>query len=266
VISISQRFFIPAASFANIDLMNKNSVMFIVLGVVAGFIGGFVFANKLNGSEMYAPKPHVNQQMPANSNPTGTAANDTLTEEELRTKIAEADRNPDNFAFQKSLGISLYRYAAMKQSVSLLTESIRILTRAGTLDAKDFDVFVALGNAHFDIGFFRKDLASFNTARTVYAKALAIKPGDADVSTDVGISYYVQEPPDYDKTIAELQKVIAANPKHDRAMQFLVQAYAKQGKVADAEKALAKIIEINPTNPAITELRSEIASAKSGSK
>ena len=240
--------------------------MFIVLGVVAGFIGGFVIANKLNGSEMYAPKAQGCQQMPANSDPTGTAANDTLTEEELRTKIAEADRNPDNFAFQKSLGISLYRYAAMKQSVSLLTESIRILTRAGTLDAKDFDVFVALGNAHFDIGFFRKDLASFNTARTVYAKALAIKPGDADVSTDVGISYYVQEPPDYDKTIAELQKVIAANPKHDRAMQFLVQAYAKQGKVADAEKALAKIIEINPTNPAITELRSEIAAAKSGSK
>ena len=103
-------------------------------------------------------------------------------------------------------------------------------------------------------------------ARTVYAKALVIKPGDADVSTDLGISYFVQEPPDYDKTIAELQKVVAANPKHDRSMQFIVQAYAKQGKVDDAEKALAKIIEINPANPAITELRSEIAAAKSGSK
>lgn len=266
MISISQRFFIPTASFANIDLMNKNSIMFIVLGVVAGFVAGFVFANKLNGSELNALKSQSGQQMTANSNSASAPANDTLTEEELRTKIAEADRNADNFAFQKSLGISLYRYAAMKQSISLLNESIRILTRATTLDAKDFDVFVALGNAHFDLGFFKKDLASFTTARTVYAKALAIKPGDADVSTDVGISYYVQEPPDYDKALAELQKVIAANPKHDRAMQFVVQAYAKQGKVDDAEKMLAKIIEINPTNPAITELRSEIAAGKSGAK
>ncbi len=240
--------------------------MFIVLGVVAGFVAGFVFANKLNGSEMYAPKSQATQQMPANSPPAGAPANDTLTEEELRSKIAEADRNADNFAFQKSLGVSLYRYAAMKQSVSLLNESIRILTRASTLDAKDFDVLVALGNAHFDIGFFKKDLTSFQTARTTYAKALAIKPTDADVSTDVGISYFVQEPPDYEKAAAELQKVIAANPKQDRAMQFLVQAYAKQGKTDDAEKMLAKIIEINPTNPAIADLRSEIAAGKSGAK
>lgn len=240
--------------------------MFIVLGVVAGFVGGFVFANKLNGSEMAALKSQAGQQQSANSNQAADPASDALTEEELRAKIAEADRNADNFAFQKSLGVSLYRYAAMKQSVSLLTESIRILTRASTLDAKDFDVLVALGNAHFDIGFFRKDLASFTTARSVYAKALAIKPGDADVSTDVGISYFVQEPPDYDKTIAELQKVITANPKHDRAMQFLVQAYARQGKVDDAEKMLAKIIEINPANPAIAELRTDIAAGKSGAK
>ena len=32
--------------------MNKNAVMFIVLGVVVGFVSGFMVANKLNRTEM----------------------------------------------------------------------------------------------------------------------------------------------------------------------------------------------------------------------
>jgi Flp pilus assembly protein TadD len=102
----------------------------------------------------------------------------------------------------------------------------------------------------------------FEKARSTYKKALDVKPGDADVSTDLGISYFVQDPPDYDRAASELQKVISANPKHDRAIQFLVQTYTKQGKVAEAEKTLTKLIDLNPSNPAITDLRTAISNAK----
>ncbi|MFM9904337.1 MAG: tetratricopeptide repeat protein [Pyrinomonadaceae bacterium] len=245
--------------------MNKNTAFFVILAVIAGFIAGFIVANKLNGSEMATLKAQAGQPKPTNANsaasqdPTDT----TLTAEELKAKIEEADKNPTNLSYQKNLGVSLYRYAAMKQDAALLDESIRILTRANSLDAKDFDVLVALGNAHFDVGFFKKSASSFQTARDIYAKALAVKPGDADVQTDLGISYFVQEPPMYEKAVLELQQVLIANPKHDRAMQFLVQTYIKQGKISDAEKTLAKIIEINPSNPAIADLRSLISAAKS---
>ncbi len=247
--------------------MNKNSVLFIILGVLAGFIAGFIVANKLNGSEMAALKSQAAQPKAANANQSSQSPDDqTLSSDELKAKIAEADKNPTNLSYQKNLGISLYRYASMKQDADLLNEAIRILTRANSIDAKDFDVLVALGNAHFDFGFFKKDLASFDKARDLYGKALEVKPGDADVRTDLGISYFVQEPPAYDKAIAELQQVLAANPKQDRAMQFLVQTYAKQGKIPDAEKALAKIVELNSSNPAITDLRLLISNAKSGVK
>ena len=244
--------------------MNSSSIAFIFLALIAGFAGGFLLANKLNGSEMASLRAKAGQQNIENSNQSQNPSDTTLSNEELKAKIVEADKNPTNFTYQKNLGVSLYRYASMKQDNDLLAESIRILTRANSLDAKDFDVLVALGNAHFDVGFFKKDTASFQMARELYTKALELKPGDADVRTDFGLTYFLQEPPAYDKAATELQKVLAANPKHDRATQFLVQTYVKQGKLTEAEKMLAKIIETNPTNPAITDLRSQISAAQKG--
>ncbi len=244
--------------------MNGSSIPFIILALIAGFAGGFLLANKLNSSEIASLRAQSSQPPAANtsqSQPNGDAA---LTPGELKTKIAEADKNPTNFAYQKSLGVSLYRYASMKQDNDLLAESIRILTRASSLDPKDFDVLVALGNAYFDVAFFKKDAAGFQTARDTYTKALAIRPDDADVRTDLGISYYVQEPAAYDRAATELQAVLAANPKHDRALQFLVQTYTKQGKIPEAERSLAKLKEISPNDPVITELTSQIAAAKGG--
>lgn len=246
--------------------MHRNTVGFIIVAAIAGFIAGFLLANNINRSAITTSGTQIEQKKSVNSNQSQNTDEPSLSAEELRSKIAEADKNPANFAYQKNLGISLYRYASMKSDPDLLTESIRILTRANSIDAKDFDVIVALGNAHFDLGFFKKDLASFQMARDLYGKALDVKPGDADVRTDLGISYFVQEPPDFDKAVATLMQVLSSNPKHDRAMQFLVQTYVKQGKIPDAEKALAKIIELNPSNPAITDMRLLISNAKSGTK
>lgn len=246
--------------------MHRNTVGFIIVAAIAGFIAGFLLANNINRSAITTSGTQIEQKKSVNSNQSQNTDEPSLSAEELRSKIAEADKNPANFAYQKNLGISLYRYASMKSDPDLLTESIRILTRANSIDAKDFDVIVALGNAHFDLGFFKKDLASFQMARDLYGKALDVKPGDADVRTDLGISYFVQEPPDFDKAVATLTQVLSSNPKHDRAMQFLVQTYVKQGKIPDAEKALAKIIELNPSNPAITDMRLLISNAKSGTK
>lgn len=246
--------------------MNSSSIAFIALALIAGFAGGFLLANKLNSSEIASLRAQAGQQPSANSNKAQDSNDSTISSEELKAKITEADKNPTNLTYQKSLGISLYRYASMKQDNDLLAEAIRILTRANGIDGKDFDILVALGNAHFDVAFFKKDAAEFQIARDLYIKALDQKPGDADVRTDFGLTYFLQEPPAYDKAVTELQQVIAANPKHDRAMQFLVQTYVKQGKIAEAEKLLSKIIELNPTNPTITDLRSQISEAKSGVK
>jgi tetratricopeptide (TPR) repeat protein len=242
--------------------MNQTTVLVGIAALLAGFIGGFLLANRLNGAEIAALRAQGGRAIQANSN---QSANDnTLSPEEIRAKIEEADRNASNFAFQKDLGIGLYRYATMKQDISLFSDAVRLLERANSLNDKDFDVLVALGNGHFDIGFAKKDLKSFEKAREVYARALAIKPDDADVQADMGISYFVQEPPDLANAASQLQKVADKFPTHSRSMQFLVEVYVRQNKLAEAEKMLARVREIDPSNPAVGQLDSLLARAKSG--
>ena len=240
--------------------MHKNTIAYVIVAALFGFIGGFWLANSINRSAVSSLSSPGNSTNSAGTNSAAATAEPDLSDDELNSKIAEADKNPANFAYQRDLGISLYRYAAMKQDDKLLGEAVRILNRANSLNAKDFDVLVALGNAHFDIGFAKKDAASFQTAREVYSKALEIKPDDADVTTDRGLTYFLQNPPAYDKAATELQKVADANPKHERSLQFLVQTYVKQNKTAEAEKAFAKLKSINPNNSAIQELNALIAS------
>lgn len=239
--------------------MHKNTLAFVIAAAIGGFVGGFWLANSINRSA--GTTMPSNTAAGTNSGAVTASPETELTDAEIKAKIAEADQSPGNLSFQRDLGISLYRYAAMKQNPDLLADAVRILERADSLKKDDFDILVALGNAHFDIGFFKKYVASFQKARDIYTKALAIRPGEPDVSTDLGISYYVQEPADLDKAAAELERVSKSNPKHERSLQFLVQVYAKQKKVAQAEAAFAKLKAINPSSSALSELSTMISSA-----
>ncbi len=246
--------------------MNKNTVLFVIIAALGGFIGGFFLANSINRSALSEIRPENQKPGNSSSNNKPATGNPELTSEEIKAKIAEADKNPGNFEFQKDLGTGLYQYAVINKDNSLLADSARILERARSLNPKDFDVLVALGNARFDIGFAENDLASFQTARDIYTKALEVKPGDANVMTDYGISYFVQEPPAYDKAAAALQKVLDADPKQPRALQFMIRTLSKQNRFDEAEKALAKLSAIDPANEAVAELRSQIAKDKGGLK
>lgn len=244
--------------------MDKNTILYVIIALLTGFIGGFLIANSINRSEINSLRAQAGRQTSQTAQPQSNTQEQTLSDAELKAKIAEADKSPSNFAFQKDLGIALYRYAAMKQDVSILAEAQRILERANSLNGRDFDVAVALGNSYFDIAFDKKDGAGFQKAREIYENALQIKPDDADVQTDIGISYYWQPSPDYNKAVAVLEKVSTANPTHTRSMQYLARSYIKLGKFTEAEKAVGKIKSINPNQEGLAELNAELTSAKSG--
>jgi tetratricopeptide (TPR) repeat protein len=241
--------------------MSKQSVLVAVAASLVGFIVGFMVANSLNRSELAA------RTLPQQAAPTEPAAAPpgapaTLTPDEIKSRIKAADDNPTDFAFQKSLGISLYRYASLKQDASLLPDTIRIMQRALDLDPADRDLQIGLGNAHFDVGYFNKDNASFERARGFYNKALERVSTDADVRTDLALTYYLQEPPDLDRAVTEFEKGLASNPKHERSLQFLVQTHVSRSDTAKAQDALERLKSANPASPAIPELSNMIATGK----
>ena len=240
--------------------MTKQTVLIAIAACLAGFIGGFMFANSLNRSELAAKTLQVQQpaQAPAGDAPAGPPV---LTADEIKSKLEAADKNPSDLAFQKSLGLSLYRYASVRQDANLLPETIRIMQRALDLDPADRDLQIGLGNAHFDVGYFKKDTASFERARGFYNKALERVPADVGVRTDLALTYFLQEPPDLDKAVEEFETALKSDPKHERSLQFLVQTHAKRNDTARANETLERLKAANPSSPAIPELADIIAGA-----
>jgi len=261
--SQGRRFSLFKVIFVKIFLMKTKVLLLSITAVILSFVGGFLLANALNRTELNSLRAEnerlKNTQTASNQN----ESENTLTDEEIRQKIAEADRNPNNFAFQKGLGLGLYRYAAVKQDTNLLEEVAPLLKRAGELNPEDYDVIVALGNLYFDVGFYKKSNEDFQKAREFYQKALEQKPNDTDVRTDLGLTFFLMSPPETDKAIAEFQKSLQTNRKHEKTLQVLTQALLSQNKTIEAEKYLDLLREVNQNNETLSELTTRIAESKS---
>lgn len=236
--------------------MDKKIIWLSVLAVIISFIGGFLLANAFNRSEINQLRAENGRLKAARSNTNSEA---DLTADEIRQRIAEADENAQNFSFQKNLGLALYRYGAIKQDVKLLSDTAILLERAHGLNPKDYEVIVGLGNLYFDIGYVNKNNEKFLLAREFYEKALQQRPSDADVRTDKALTYFLENPPQNEKAIAEFQKSLEANPQHEKTLQFLIQAYLKTGKNQEAENYFAKLKQINPSSPSLEDIRRQIS-------
>ena len=246
--------------------MNGKVFGLSIVAVIVSFIGGFLLANALNRSELNLLRGENERLKTTQNEPNQNQIGLTLTDEEIREKIAEADRNTDNFAFQKNLGLALYRYAAMKQDADLLAETGRILSRAYEINKQDYDVLVALGNIYFDIGYFKKDNIQFQKARNFYSLALQQKPNDVDVRTDLGLTYFLTNPPENERAISEFQKSLQTNSKHEKTLQVITQALLSQNNAVEAEKYLLKLKEVNSENQYLAELESRLSQVKGNSQ
>ncbi len=246
--------------------MNSKIILLSILAVIISFFGGFYIANYLNGGELLKLRAE-NEQLKKNvSGNSQTRTDDTLTDDEIRQRITEADQNPGKIDFQKNLGLALLNYAIMKQNPELISESSRLLQRAYDADPKDFDVTVALGTAFYDLASMKNQNDGFIKARELYAQALEQKPADATVRADYGSTYVFANPPDFAKAGTELQKALQTDPKNQRALLLMTQTLIKQNKPSEAEKYLARLREINPQTPTMAQLTTQMAQENTGQK
>ncbi len=236
--------------------MNTKFIILTLIAVIISFIGGFLVANALNRNEINQLRGENEKQ--SSENTPQSSDETTLSDEEIKKRIAEADQNPQNIPYQKNLGLALYRYAAMKQNAELLGEVSRLLSRANAQNPNDYDVLVALGNTNFDIGYIIKENDKFIKSREFYDAALKLNPQDVDVLTDLGLTFYLINPPEIDKAIVEFEKSLKENPNHEKTLQVIAQAYLSQKKFGEAETYLKRLEDINPNNPYLADLLKEL--------
>ena len=229
--------------------MRSSSIWIAIVAGIVCFVAGFSFANYLNRSELTSLRGEAERLKTAQ---TSEASQLTLTDEEISAKLAEAEQNSSNFAFQKNLGLGLYRYGAIKQDKAVIEKALPVLVRAYGLDSSDYDVIVGLGNAYYDIGYFGKDNGSLERSRQFYNRALEKRPEDIEVRTDLGLTYFLQDPPDYDTAIAEFEKSLAIDPKHEKTLSFAALALKRQNK--ETTKYSDVLRSVNPNSPTLREI------------
>lgn len=238
--------------------MNTKIIAAAAIGILAGFAAGFLLANSLNRNELEAAKAEASGLRKSGPGQPPAPSEMELSQEEIRAKIEEADRDPDNFQYQKTLGLALYTYAAMKQDPKLLEDVAKLLERAHKLNPDDYDVLVSLGNISFDLGQIKKDESLNLRARELYRKAIEKNSGDANVRTSLGVSFLASMKPEPQKAIDELKTAVEIDPKNEKAVRYLAQAYIEAGDKESAAKYLKELKEVDPENPAIPELEKKI--------
>ena len=123
------------------------------------------------------------------------------------------------------------------------------------------DVWVKIGNVYFDSGNDKLDQkqsgnAEFEQAQTWYEKYLAKNPDDINVRTDLGLTFYLRQPADFDRAIKEYRTSLAKNPNHELTLQNLAVALSRKGDTAALEEVVERMRKVNPNNPVVTGVAS----------
>jgi tetratricopeptide (TPR) repeat protein len=235
--------------------MTKENILFAIIGILAGFMGGFFFANSVNQGAMspaMAPAASAGQQTAGlpSGHPAVPGAPGGGAIPEVQAAIDNAKQNPTDFEAQM-------KAAELYYQIQRFDGAIEFLKKANELQPDNYEVIVNLGNSYFDAG-------RYEDAEKSYGKALDKKPDDLNVRTDLGLTFLFRDTPNYDRAIQEFKRVLDADPNHVQALQNLTVAYTKKSDKASATSTLAKLEQVDAGNTAITKLREEIQ--KMGSK
>lgn len=223
--------------------MKKEKTLIAIIGLLAGVIIGYVGSNYLNTgatiSRNSAPASADGpvQGMPADHPPTGQGGGGGGAME----AIDKARKDPKDFDAQ-------IQAAGLFKQINRNQEALEFLNAAAKLKPNDYDLLVNLGNTTFD-------LKQYEAAESWYAKALKIRPDDVVVRMDLGLTYFLREPRDIDRAIAEYRRGLSVDPGHEKTLQNLVAALIEKGDKAGAGPALAQLEKVNPSNQAIAQFK-----------
>ncbi len=226
--------------------MDREKFLYGIIGLLLGCIVGFLFANNLNQSQtqiasiptattnnLTAPNPNLPPDHPQVGGSTTAPTGAPLAEVTEALKKAEAQ--PNDFKVQLDVGDLYYQ-------IQRYDEAAKFYERAAKLRPDSVEILVKTGNAYFDAEQFEK-------AEKWYVSALVKKPDDVNVQTDLGLTFYLRNPPDVERAIKEYKIALEKNPNHELTLQNLVVALREKGDAKGADEMADRLSKVNPNNP-----------------
>jgi tetratricopeptide (TPR) repeat protein len=234
--------------------MSKDNILFSIIGVLLGFIIGFMFANNANqqGMKPRAPVaaaspgslPPDHPQLPSNAVADQPATQSTGAMPGVQEAIQKARNEPDNFEAQKKAGEMFYQ-------IQRWDEAIDYWLKANKLKPDDYQTLVNIGNAYFESG-------KYELAEQWYTSALTKNQNDVNVRTDLGTTFMARTPPDFDRAIKEYSRSLEINPNHEQTLHNIVIAYTKKGQAKQAQEMIERLEKVNPNNADLPRMHTQL--------
>jgi tetratricopeptide (TPR) repeat protein len=146
--------------------MNRENLLFAVIGVLLGFIVGFMFASSMSQKAAQTQMAGASQNLPGDHPPVGAqnAGDPAAQRERVMAQIEKARSEPNNFEAQMAAAQLYYQ-------IQRYDQAIEFLLKANQLKPTDFDAVTALGVVNLDAG-------HYDQAEKWYRVALKMKAND----------------------------------------------------------------------------------------
>lgn len=231
--------------------MQKKILIAGIVGLVAGLAVGFFGANAINRGAVEVRGPVaegtpgivIPDGLQTGEQGTAAAPNGGMTANVAET-LDKAAAEPMNFEAQMKAG-DMYR------QIGQMDKAIEFYLIGVGLVPDNREANIVLANSYFDT-------KQFESAEYYYAKALELDPNDINARTDLGTTFVERQPPDFDRAIAEFEKSLAIDPKHEPTLYNLGVAYFRKGDVENAKAMLGRLEEINRTTLMASKLREHL--------
>ena len=128
--------------------MTRDNLLFAIIGVLFGFIVGFIFASTMSQRGPGAPVPVAGSQMPADHpalGPGGSAPASGNMQAEVTAQLEKARKEPTNFEAQ-------VKAAELYYQIQRFDPAIEFLLKANQLKPDDYQTVLALGLVNLDAG------------------------------------------------------------------------------------------------------------------
>ena len=148
--------------------MSRENILFAIIGILLGFIVGFMFASSMS-QKMASPQVAASGQMPADHPAVG--AQSTPDPQAMRAEVSasleKARNEPKNFDAQ-------IKAAELYYQIQRYDQAIEYLLKANQIQPTDYRTVTLLGMVNLDAG-------HFETAEKWYRAALKMKSDDVMV-------------------------------------------------------------------------------------
>lgn len=197
--------------------MNRENLLFAIIGVLLGFIVGFMFASSMSQKAAQTSGPTASQNLPADHPPLDSqnAMDPAAMREQVTAQIEKARNEPKNFDAQ-------IKAAELYYQIQRYDQAIEYLLKANQLNPTDYQTVVILGLVNLDAGHYEQ-------AETWYRAALKMKSDDVRVLAGLAAATLAKgDAKAAEDAIAQLEKFDASSPDLPQFKERL--ASLKSGK------------------------------------